>query len=237
MPKPANRRLLIAAGLAVLLLLAGFITWRALTAERGAAGMASDLDRRLARVTSAQGRLDITVQGVTLQQELWVVRPLRLRTETASGPGAFAGTIVVLNEQEGWVYTPALGMASVVARAGFQADLAGEAGAGSLLERMPDSIVAALRGGSPYSQGSQDEVAGRAVMLLEVVIPAGDASFPPGPLQVWLDREYAYPLRWRDANGRELRFSQVIFNQPIAPATFTFYPPPGARVQRVQPAN
>jgi len=102
---------------------------------------------------------------------------------------------------------------------------------------MPDAIVAALAAGSPYHTGTADTVAGRAVTLLELVVPAGDASFPPGPLQVWLDREFAYPLRWRDSSGRELRFSQVAFNQPVDPVTFTFFPPPGARVQRVEPGN
>jgi outer membrane lipoprotein-sorting protein len=234
MLKPTYRRLLIASGLGVLLVLAAVLSWRSLADGSRADRLAADLERRLARVTSVQGRLDITLQGVTLQQELWVMRPLRLRTETVAGPGAFAGTIVVLNEQEGWVYTPALGMASVVDRAGFDVGLAAEAGAGSLLERMPDSVAAALRGGSPYVEGDATQVSGRAVTLLEIMIPPGDASFPPGALQVWLDREFGYPLRWRDATGRELRFTQVSFNQPIDPATFTFIPPPGARVRRVQ---
>jgi outer membrane lipoprotein-sorting protein len=200
--------------------------------------LADDLESRLTRVTSVQGRLSITLQGVTLQQELWVVRPHFLRTETAQGPGAFAGTIVVLNEQEGWVYTPALDRASVVDRSDFNADLAGQAGAGSLLERMPDAIIAALRAGTTHhAEASSEAVAGRAVTLLELVVPPGDASFPPGPLQVWLDREFAYPLRWRDSSGRELSFSQVVFNQPVDPVTFTFFPPPGAHVQRVEPGN
>jgi outer membrane lipoprotein-sorting protein len=235
MPTFAHRYRPIVIGLAALLLLAGFMIWRGQSS--GPAGLASDLERRLTRVVSVQGWLTITLQGVTLHQELWVVRPHRLRTETAQGPGAFAGTIVVLNEQEGWVYTPALDMATVVDRGHFEAELTGEAGAGSLLERMPDSILAALAAGGPYHEGDPAEVAGREVTLLELVIPPGDASFPPGPLQVWLDREFGYPLRWRDATGRELRFEQVVFNQPVDPATFTFFPPPGARVRRVQPGN
>ena len=234
MPITSRRRFIILAIIATLVLLAGIIVWRA-TSTRGP--LADDLARRLDRVTSVQGRLSITLEGATLQQELWVVRPHRLRTETEQGPGAFAGTIVVLNEQEGWVYTPALDMASVVDRSNLDADLPDQAGAGSLLERMPDAIIAALRAGTTYQQGPTDTVAGRAVTRLELVIPPGNASFPPGPMQVWLDREFAYPLRWRDSSGRELRFSQVIFNGPVDPVTFTFFPPPGARVQRVEPGN
>src|SRR5690606_29088332 len=147
----------------------------------------------------------------------------------------FQGTIVVLNQEEGWVYSPSLGMATVVDRSAYSAEVAGEPGAGSLLERMPDSILAALRGGSPVQHGDAETIAGRQATLLELVIPPDDASFPPGPLRVWLDNEFSYPLAWQDSSGRTLRFSSVVFNREIDPVTFTFFPPPGASVHRIEP--
>src|SRR5690606_37674590 len=152
-----------------------------------------------------------TLQGVTLEQELWVQRPGFLRTETEAGPSAFAGTIVVLNDEEGWAYSPALHMATVVDRAAYRAALAGEAAAGSLVEPMPDRILAALQGEAQFNQGERTQIAGRAATLLEIVIPANDPSLPAGTLQVWLDDQYAYPLAWRDSSGRELRFNSVTF--------------------------
>jgi hypothetical protein len=78
-------------------------------------------------------------------------------------------------------------------------------------------------------------IAGRSTLLLELTIPPGDPSFPAGTLQVWLDDAFSYPLAWRDAAGRDLRFTAVFFNREIDPATFTFFPPPGASVHRIAP--
>lgn len=194
-----------------------------------------ELERELSQVKTVEGRLTISLQDVTLEQELWVQRPQRLRTETSAGPGAFAGTIVVLNQEEGWVYSPALNMATVVDRSAYSAEAVGEPGAGSLLERMPDSILAALRGGSPLQRGAAETIAGRQATLLELTIPPGDPSFPPGTLRVWLDDQYSYPLAWQDSSNRTLRFISVAFNREIDPVTFTFFPPPGAGVHRIEP--
>jgi outer membrane lipoprotein-sorting protein len=188
-------------------------------------------------VETVQGRATITLEGVALEQELWVQRPGFMRTETEAGPGAFAGTIVVLNDQEGWVYSPALDMATVVDRAAFHDELADEAGAGSILERMPDRILSALQVETQLNIGDRTQVAGRAATLIEVVIPPNDPSLPAGVLQVWLDDQYSYPLAWRDSSGRELRFTSVIYNAEIDPVTFLFFPPPGASVRRIQPGQ
>lgn len=215
----------------VLILLSVFTWWFVQTQDP--ARHAGDLARRLARVTTVEGRLSITLQGVTLEQELWVERPYMLRTETESGPSAFAGTIVVLNQEEGWVYSRALNMATVVARSAGDSAISAQTGNGSLLERMPDSIIAALLSGEPYHRAGQEQVAGRSATRYELLIPADDPAFPAGVLTVWLDDQYAYPLAWSDSQGRELRFSQIAFNRPIDPATFIFFPPPGAAVQRI----
>lgn len=232
-----NRRrdqLWIAAGL-LLLAAVGITLWllnnRGTPQER----LIAEIERKLARVQTVQGRVNISLQGVSLEQELWVQRPGFMRTETEAGPGAFDGTIVVLNDKEGWVYSPALDMATVVDRAAYSAELAGEAGAGSILERMPDRILDALRQETQLNVGEHAQIAGREATLYEVVIADNDPSLPAGVLQVWLDDQYAYPLAWRDSNGRELRFSSVMFNEEIDPVTFVFFPPPGASVRRIEP--
>ena len=231
-----RRPLWIGAGL-LLILAVALILW--LTNNRGTPHerLVAEIQRELARVETVQGRVTISLQAVTLEQELWVQRPGFLRTETEAGPGAFAGTIVVLNDEEGWVYTPAVNIATVVDRAAYRDDMAGEAGAGSIIERMPDRVLAALQEGTPLNVGDRTTIAGREATLYELVIPGNDPSLPAGTLQVWLDDQYAYPLAWRDSNGRELRFSSVIFTQEIDPLTFVFFPPPGASVRRVDPSQ
>ncbi len=226
----------IAVGLGLLVVVA-LILWQ--TTDRGTpqVRLVAEITRELSRVKTVEGRVNITLQGVTLQQELWVQRPGFLRTETEAGPSAFAGTIVVLNDKEGWVYTPALDMATVVDRAAYHDELAGEAGAGSILERMPDRILTALQAETQINLGARTQVAGREAILLEFVIPANDSSLPAGILQVWLDDQYSYPLAWRDSSGRELRFTSVTFNADIDPLTFVFFPPPGASVRRIEPTQ
>lgn len=218
--------LLIAAGI-------GWLTFRPRSTPQ--ARLIAEVQRELGRVETVQGRLTISLQGAALEQELWIQRPNLMRTETSSGPGGFQGTIVMLNEREGWVYSPALNMATVIDRSAYSAEASGEPGAGSLLERMPDSIIAALAAGSPVQKGEAETIAGRQATLFELSIPPGDASFPPGIMRVWLDDQYSYPLAWQDSRKRTLRFSMVEFNREIDPATFTFFPPPGAGVHRIVP--
>ena len=228
--------LLIGAALLVVIV-AALTIWLASNRGTPQERLVAEIERELARVNTVQGRVNITLQDVTLNQELWVQRPGFLRTETEAGPSAFAGTIVVLNNEEGWVYSPALDMATVVDRAAYKDELAGEAGAGSILERMPDRILAALQEETQIHLGDRTQVAGREATLLEVVIPPNDPSLPAGILQVWLDDQYSYPLAWRDSSGRELRFNSVTFNADIDPVTFVFFPPPGASVRRIEPTQ
>lgn len=233
---PHSRTLAAFVAAIALLVVAGAVTgW--FNQGTAANRHVTDLTRRLANVQTVQGRLTITLQDVALEQKLWVVRPNLLRTETESGPSGFSGTIVVLNDQEGWVYSRALNMATVVARGDDESVLAGETGTGSLLERMPISILSALQDGATYHVAERTQLLGRDVTQYELLIPADNASFPPGVLQVWLDAQYAYPIAWRDSQGRELRFSSIEFNRDIDPVTFVFYPPPGAAVQRISPTQ
>jgi outer membrane lipoprotein-sorting protein len=231
-PSKQPRILLITLGAFLVIGAALWLAWpRGTPHER----LIADIQSKLARVQTVEGTLTISLQGVTLEQEFWAQRPGFLRTETEAGPGAFNGTIVVLNDREGWVYSPALNLATVVDRSAFSEQMAGEAGAGSILERLPDRIIAALQQGTPMNIGDRTAIAGRAATLVELVIPSDDPALPSGPLRVWLDDQYAYPVAWQDASGRELRFTTVAFNREIDPLTFVFYPPPGAGVQRVAP--
>jgi outer membrane lipoprotein-sorting protein len=226
----------IAAGVFLLLIVA-VIVWLASPHGTPQQNLIDEATQELSKVKTIQGRLDITQKGTTLQQKLWVQRPGFLRTETEVGPKEVQGTIVVLNDKEGWVYSPALDMATVVDRASYQDHLAGDTGAGSLLERMPDLVLGALQNETQVHIGDSASVAGRSARLVEIVIAPNDPSFPAGVLQVWLDDEYSYPLAWRDSNGRELRFTSVTFNADIDPLTFVFYPPPGASVHRIKPTQ
>lgn len=223
----------IVAGVLFLAVIAA-IVWLASPHGTPQQNLIAEASQQLSQVKTVQGRLNITQKGVTLQQKLWVQRPGFLRTETEVGPKEVQGTIVVLNDKEGWVYSPALDMATVIDRASYQDNLAGDNGAGSLLERMPDLVLAALKNETQMHIGDSAAVAGRRATLVELVIPSNDPSFPAGVLQVWLDGEYSYPLAWRDSNGRELRFTSVTFNAGIDPLIFVFYPPPGASVHRIK---
>lgn len=238
MRSSTRNRILASSALLLVVALAVYGWWT--SQGDPSARLPDEVARELARVTTVQGRLDITFQGVTLEQELWAQRPGYLRTETEQGPSAFAGTLVVLTPEEGWVYSPALYMATVVDRraAASQEDVELEANnvMGSILERMPDRILDSLRRGTPSHRSERSEIAGRAAVRLDLVIANDDPTLPAGPLTVWLDEQYSYPLAWRDSQGRELRFRSIAFNAEIDPATFVFHPPPGASVRRVTPA-
>jgi outer membrane lipoprotein-sorting protein len=229
-------RLILIAAVLLLLILGAILFYLLRNASASPEErLIASIEARLASMHTVQGRLQITVQSVVLEQELWLEHPNLLRTETESGPSAFAGTIVVLNETEGWVYSPALFMATVVDRTDYSPGIAREAGVGSMLERMPNNLLDALRNNFPARVGGPMRVANRATTALEIVVPDGQTLLPPGLLQVWLDDQYGYPLAWKDGTGREIRFTMVRFNEPIDPATFIFIPPPGADVRRVQP--
>lgn len=197
--------------------------------------LTDNMEAALADLQTVAGRLEISSGPVTLQQELWVQRPGFLRTETEEGPAAYAGTIVVLNDQEGWFYNPALNMVTVTDRSNYDPTVAAEAGAGSMLERMPTDILTLLRAAPAINEIGVEQVAGRATNHLEIVIAGQTQAFPTGLLQLWLDQQYGYPLKVINSNGLEIRFTTVKFNTEIDPLTFVFVPPPGALVRRVEP--
>ena len=197
--------------------------------------LAATMEQGLAKLQTVEGRLDISTGPVTLQQKLWVQRPTFLRTETAEGPAAYKGTIVVLNNKDGWFYNPALRMVTLVDRSNYDPKLAAEAGAGSMLERMPTNLLTLLRTNPAVHEIGSETVAGRDTQHVEIVIAGQNKDFPSGLLQLWLDQEYGYPLALTLSSGLKIRFTTIEFNRTIDPLTFVFVPPPGALVQRVNP--
>ncbi|MFN8494122.1 MAG: hypothetical protein U0350_41370 [Caldilineaceae bacterium] len=197
--------------------------------------LATEVEKGLANVQTVEGRLNITTGPVTLQQKFWVQRPNLLRTETADGPASYKGTIVVLNAKEGWLYNPALRMVTLVDRSKYDPTLAQAAGAGSLLERIPTNMLALLRSNPAVNEIGGEEIAGRDTRHIEIIVTGQNKDFPAGPLQLWLDKEFGYPLALTLSNGLKLRFTMINFNQTIDPLTFTFVPPPGVLVQKVNP--
>ncbi len=197
--------------------------------------LASNTEEGLAKVQTVQGRMDISTGPVTLQQKFWVQRPNFLRTETEEGPVQFKRTIVVLNDKDGWFYNPALRLVTVTDRSKYDPTLAAEAGTGSMLERMPTEILALLRTNPGVHEVGGEEIAGRDATHIEIIVNGQTKAFPDGLLQLWLDKEYGYPLAITTSSGLKIRFTMVEFNRSIDPLTFIFVPPPGALVQRVNP--
>ncbi len=152
------------------------------------------LDDGLARAETVQGLLDITQGPVTLNQEFWLQRPSFLRTETESGPGAFQGVIVALQPPRGWVYSPALNLVTVVDRSNYTPVLAGEAGAGSSLERLPADVRRAVEAGYPIHKAGNETLAGRRTDHWEISVPAGDAASRRGHCMFGLTQNT--PTRW-----------------------------------------
>lgn len=203
--------------------------------QSGPEKLAATMEQGLAKLQTIEGRLAISTGPVTLQQKLWVQQPNFLRTETAEGPTAYKGTIVVLNNKDGWFYNPALRMVTLVDRSNYDPKIAAEAGAGSLLERMPTHLLALLQTNPPVHEIGRETVAGRDTQHVEIVIAGQNKDFPTGLLQLWLDEEYGYPLALTLSSGLKIRFTTIAFNRTIDPLTFVFVPPPGALVQRVNP--
>lgn len=196
--------------------------------------VAAQIESGLAKLQTIQGRLEITTGQVVLQQELWVERPNHLRTETEEGPAEFKGTIVVLNAKESWLYNPAVNLVTLVDRTQASPKLPDTAGAGSMLERLPTDIQALLQAKPDINQVGSEVIAGRTTNHLEIVNNGQSTAFPAGLIKVWLDDTYYYPLAVTLSSGLSIRFTSVDFNQSIDPLTFTFVPPPGVRVQKVE---
>jgi outer membrane lipoprotein-sorting protein len=239
--RSTNRRRLAAlsAGL-VVIALGIFLMWgRAAQNSLHPEDLAARMESWLERVNTVQGELQLISGAVALEQELWVERPRRLRTEIEGGPPALAPldenqkTTLVLTEEEAWFYNPNLGFATVADRTVYVPEAGLEVG-GSILESMPEDVVALLHTASDIQILGEDIVAGRDVLHVQILLAGADNPFLARRLNVALDREFFYPLAIESDSGFLLRFRWIRFNEPIDPATFVFVPPPGIVVSRIE---
>lgn len=189
------------------------------------------MQESLAQIRTVMGHVDLTISQATLKQELWVEAPNRLRTETEVGPPTVQGTIVVLNEKEGWFYNPTLDLALIVDRTDYTPELGLKQGS-TLLEVLPSDVQKVLASQAARTLVGGATIAGRECYHLEVILTEEMGIFAPGPLNLWLDKENFFPLQVQAADGLEILFQTVQFNQEIDPVIFEFYPPPGATVRR-----
>lgn len=225
-----NQIISLTAAMAIVALLAGFFLFNNRTPS--AAQLPDRMAAELAKMQTVQGRVEVTQGTVTLEQEFWSQPPILMRAEVDKGPAGFQGTIVVLNEEDAWVFVPALGLVTVADRANRAAAADGQVGT-SFLETLATDVLAALRTSGDVQIIGEEQAAGRPALRVQIFVNPGDTPFGAGRLTVWLDKRFYYPLAVEGDNGFRLRFQFARFNQEIDPATFVFVPPPGATVRRV----
>ena len=219
--------LALAAGVGLAIL---FFTTRVPDAD----SLPDEAATRLENLKTVQGRLQLGKDDQMIEYELWVQRPGHLRAETElEGLDRKAVYIMIFNEEEAWMYDPLLDLATVTAR------IEGRAAAGSrygtsLLETMPDDVLAALRTGDLQIIG-EEPVAGRNALRVQMLMPPAQNPLAEAgeQLTVWLDMSTYYPLAIEGDTGFRMRFDFIIFDEAIDPRTFVFFPPPGATVRRI----
>ncbi len=182
---------------------------------------------------TVQGRLQLGKDDQMLEYELWVQRPRRLRAEAElKGLDRKAVYIMTFNEEEAWTYDPLLNLATVTDRS--EGAAAGTRFGTSLLETMPDDVLAALQAGELQILG-EEAVAGRNALRVQLLLPPGQSPLEEAgeQLTVWLDMSTFYPLAVEGDTGFQMRFDFIKFDEEIDPRTFVFFPPPGATVRRI----
>jgi outer membrane lipoprotein-sorting protein len=226
------------AGL-VVIILAIFVIWgRASQDDLRPDNLAERMESWLERVKTVQGEVQLISGVVVLEQELWVERPRLLRTEIEDGPPALAPlgenqkTTLVLTEDEAWFYNPSLGFVTVADRTTYTPEAGLDIG-GSILESMPEDLLALLRTARDIQILGEDVVADREAVRVQLLLADAENPFGARRLNVALDQEYFYPLSIESDSGFTLRFRSIRFNESIDPATFVFVPPPGIVVNRV----
>lgn len=197
-------------------------------------GLPDEVAAGLEELKTVQGRLQLGKDDQLLEYELWVQRPRHLRAEAElEGLDRKAVYIMTFNEEEAWTYDPLLDLATVTDRT-EGAPAAGSRYGTSLLETMPDDVLAALRAGALQIVG-EEAVAGRNALRVQVQLPPGQSPLVEAGEQmtVWLDRSTYYPLAIEGSTGFRMRFDFIEFDEVIDPRTFVFFPPPGATVRRI----
>ena len=219
--------LALAVGVALAIL---FFTTRAPDADR----LPDEVAARLAKLETVKGRLLLGKDDQTLEYELWVQRPRHLRAEAElKGLDRKAVFIMMFNAEEAWMYDPLLNIATVTDRT-KEPPADGARFGTSLLETMPEDVLAALRAGDIQIIG-EEPVAGRNALRVQMLLPPTQNPLAQvgEQLTVWLDRSTYYPLAIEGDTGFRMRFEFIKFNETIDPLTFVFFPPPGATVRRI----
>ena len=198
-----------------------------------AESLPDEVAARLDELKTVQGRLQLGKDDQTVEYELWVQRPRHLRAEAElEGLDRKAVFIMTFNEEEAWTYDPVLDLATVTDRKEGAATTS-RFGT-SLLETMPDDVLAALRAGELQIVG-EEPAAGRNALRVQIQLPPGQSPLEEAGEQVtvWLDRSTYYPLAIEGSTGFRMRFDFIKFDEEIDPRTFVFFPPPGATVRRI----
>ena len=207
-----------------------FFTTRVPDADR----LPDEVAARLEKLQTVKGRLLLGKDDQTLEYELWVQRPRHLRAEAElKGLDRKAVFIMMFNAEEAWMYDPLLNIATVTDRT-KEPPADGVRFGTSLLETMPEDVLAALRAGDIQIIG-EEPVAGRNALRVQVLLPPTQNPLAQvgEQLTVWLDRSTYYPLAIEGDTGFRMRFEFIEFNETINPLTFVFFPPPGATVRRI----
>jgi outer membrane lipoprotein-sorting protein len=234
---PAFVMTAVVVGIA-LLLIAWIIATQADDGVPNADDIAVRMEQRLPRVSTVQGRIELVNGAAVLEQELWIERPRRLRAEVEAGPPGVAPvgpnqkTTLVLSEVEAWFYNPNLGVATVTSRANYTPAANVDVG-GSILESMPEAVLAALQNAADIQLIGEERVAGRQTLRVQMLLAQPQTPFDAQRITVGLDREFFYPLWIETDRGFALRFQSIQFNEAIDPATFVFVPPAGIVVNRI----
>jgi outer membrane lipoprotein-sorting protein len=219
--------LALAVGVALAIL---FFTTRVPDADR----LPDEVAARLEKLQTVKGRLLLGKDDQTLEYELWVQRPRHLRAEAElKGLDRKAVFIMMFNAEEAWMYDPLLNIATVTDRT-KEPPADGVRFGTSLLETMPEDVLAALRAGDIQIIG-EEPVAGRNALRVQMLLPPTQNPLAQvgEQLTVWLDRSTYYPLAIEGDTGFRMRFEFIKFNETIDPLTFVFFPPPGATVRRI----
>ncbi len=219
--------LALAAGVGLAVL---FFTTRVPDAD----SLPDEVAARLEKLQTVKGRLLLGKDDQTLEYELWVQRPRHLRAEAElKGLDRKAVFIMMFNAEEAWMYDPLLNIATVTDRT-KEPPADGVRFGTSLLETMPEDVLAALRAGDIQIIG-EEPVAGRNALRVQVLLPPKQNPLAQvgEQLTVWLDRSTYYPLAIEGDTGFRMRFEFIKFNETIDPLTFVFFPPPGATVRRI----
>ncbi|MCY4079572.1 MAG: hypothetical protein OXF54_04960 [Caldilineaceae bacterium] len=198
-----------------------------------AESLPDEVAARLEELKTVQGRLQLGKDDQTVEYELWVQRPRHLRAEAElEGLDRRAVFIMTFNEEEAWTYDPVLDLATVTDRK--EGAAASSRFGTSLLETMPDDVLAALRAGELHVIG-EEAAAGRNALRVQIQLPLGQSPLEEAGEQVtvWLDRSTYYPLAIEGSTGFRMRFDFIRFDEEIDPRTFVFFPPPGATVRRI----